>query len=678
MPKKNSPGSGKRVILLKTVSVLLPFAVLFLLEMGLRIFHYGYDMRLFMEFPGDNRFMVLNPDASKKYFTDPLMAPSGNSEPFKKIKDANTCRIFVLGESTTIGYPYFHNGSFHRWLQYRLMRSYPGRHFEIINLSMTAVNSYTVLGFAKDLVNYEPDAVLIYSGQNEYYGALGVGSSNRISGNAHILGLILQLRRLRLTQLLTSLYEKVVGLFGGDKKKSGETMMQLMAADQQIPYGSALYFRGLDQYSANMDKTLDLFNRRHIPVFLSNTVSNEKDLSPFVSFLPDSARFQGFRQRYACGVKAFERNAFQAADSCFKEADRIYDGHALCNFYLGKLAYLRKDYQQAGAYFSKARDLDGLRFRAPAQINELIAGLCRKYENAHLVDTKAEFESYSENHIIGAGLILEHVHPNLVGYALMSDAFYEALKRGNIFPMDTANAMSLRQLEQCMPVTLVDSLTGIYRIARLKRSWPFNEQGNKDSLDDGANGSKEQRLAHDLVYGRIRWPEAMENLYSYYIANNDLAKAKKVVEALILEHPEEASYCERAANVCGKLKDLGNAAFYFRKAFDLSPSPEEARTLGVIYLDLDEPADAIPYLEYAINTLSDRRLVVVRQYAADIIQLERTAAKDTSGLSVLNEIAAKYFAMGNKEGAEKYVEKVLKTDPKNKPALLLLGRLGNH
>jgi Tfp pilus assembly protein PilF len=39
------------------------------------------------------------------------MAPTGNSEPFKKIKDENTCRIFVLGESTTIGYPYFHNGS---------------------------------------------------------------------------------------------------------------------------------------------------------------------------------------------------------------------------------------------------------------------------------------------------------------------------------------------------------------------------------------------------------------------------------------------------------------------------------------------------------------------------------------------------------------------------------------
>ena len=101
----------------------------------------------------------------------------------KKMKDDSTLRIFVLGESTTIGYPFFHNGSFHRWLQYRLMHTFPDRQFEIINLSLTAVNSYTVLGFAKELIRYKPDAVLIYTGHNEFYGTLGVGSSSRIGSS---------------------------------------------------------------------------------------------------------------------------------------------------------------------------------------------------------------------------------------------------------------------------------------------------------------------------------------------------------------------------------------------------------------------------------------------------------------------------------------------------------------
>ena len=106
----------------------------------------------------------MNDYASDKFFSDTANATKGNHEIFAVDKAPNTFRIFVLGESTTIGYPYFHNGSFHRWLQYRLARMYPERNFEIINLSLTAVNSYTVLDFGKQLAQYQPDAVLIYAG----------------------------------------------------------------------------------------------------------------------------------------------------------------------------------------------------------------------------------------------------------------------------------------------------------------------------------------------------------------------------------------------------------------------------------------------------------------------------------------------------------------------------------
>jgi tetratricopeptide (TPR) repeat protein len=675
------PPSRKRVVLFKAIAVLLPFLILILLEVALRIFHYGHDLSLFIEDPRDKNFLVLNPNAAKRYFTDPALAPTGNSELFKKVKDRNTCRIFVLGESTTIGYPYFHNGSFHRWLQYRLMKTFPDRSFEIINLSMTAVNSYTVLGFAKELVDYEPDAVLIYSGQNEYYGALGVGSSNKISGNSHIIQFMLTLRQLRVMQLITSLYEKIAGVFRTAGGSSGETLMQRMAADQEIPYGSTLYYRGIEQFRSNMEETLDLFNKRHIPVFVSNVVSNERGLKPFVSFEPDSIRFPGFSKNYEPGVQAFELNELQAADSLLKKADLIYAGHALCNYYLGQVSYGLGDYQQAEVYFAKARDLDGLRFRAPSALNGIIARLCSKHPNAHLVDTKTVFASHSENHIIGSELILEHVHPNLTGYALMSDAFYEALKREHIISIDKAKEMSLKQLMEDMPITLVDSLTGAYKIARLKRSWPFNEGGAQDPLggpqDSLPAGSEEQQLAYDLAFKHIRWPEAMETLYNYYVGTNCLIKAKTVMEAMVLEYPTEASYYERTANICGKLGDLENAAFYFKDAFALSPSLEKARTLFVIYLDLDRPADAIPYLDYSIDNGNDRRLVGIKRYAEEIIRLERSAASDPSAVSILNEIAGKYLVMGDKAGASKYIGKSLKTEPKNKEALSLFARITN-
>ncbi len=153
--------SGRRLWLFRLIALLIPFLFLFLLEVVLRLCNYGYDYSLFKTDSSDKNYYVMNPDASKKYFQNQTIATTGNEEIFKKIKDSNTVRIFVLGESTTIGYPYFHNGSFHRFLLYRLTHTMPDKNFEIINVSLTAVNSYTILGFAKQLINYQPDAVLI-------------------------------------------------------------------------------------------------------------------------------------------------------------------------------------------------------------------------------------------------------------------------------------------------------------------------------------------------------------------------------------------------------------------------------------------------------------------------------------------------------------------------------------
>src|SRR6185295_802377 len=109
---KAAHASKKRIFLFKVIGILLPFIILILIEGSLRIFHYGNNYSLFIEYKGDQNFLVLNPDASKKYFTNQAIATTGNEELFKKEKDVNTMRIFVLGESTTIGFPYFHNGSF--------------------------------------------------------------------------------------------------------------------------------------------------------------------------------------------------------------------------------------------------------------------------------------------------------------------------------------------------------------------------------------------------------------------------------------------------------------------------------------------------------------------------------------------------------------------------------------
>ena len=349
-----------------------------------------------------------------------------------------------------------------------------------------------------------------------------------------------------------------------------------MVADQQIQYGSSLYKKGIEQFNSNMDKTLELFNKNGIPIFISNLVCNEMDLKPFVSIFPDSVQLPGFNKNFKEGVIAFNNGNWDQAARSLKVADRIYNGHALCNYYLGKLAYGEGNYIQAKKYFIRAKDLDGLRFRAPSEINDVIKKLCDKYKQAHLVDTEAAFDSISSNHIIGNGLILEHVHPNLKGYAIISDVFYKALKNEHIIPPSETNEMNLKELMRTMPLTDVDSLLGVYRISNLKRNWPFNEALSGDSPKVV---TVEEKMAYSVVNQHRLWPSAMEELYNYYFDSKDLPKAKTIMELLVLEHPTETYFYDKTANLYGKMGYFEEAAFYFKRAFAISPTFEYARTL---------------------------------------------------------------------------------------------------
>ena len=77
---------------------------------------------------------------------------------FLKEKPANGYRIFVLGGSTTAGFPYGNNLDFARILNRRLSDQFPEKKIEIINCAMTAVNTYTVLDLMDEILEQQPDA----------------------------------------------------------------------------------------------------------------------------------------------------------------------------------------------------------------------------------------------------------------------------------------------------------------------------------------------------------------------------------------------------------------------------------------------------------------------------------------------------------------------------------------
>jgi tetratricopeptide (TPR) repeat protein len=598
----------------RVFAIIIPFIILIVAELLLRAFDYGYNTSLFIRYPDDPNYWVINKYASERYFSDTANATKGSIEPFKVDKAPNTFRIFVLGESTTAGYPYFHNGSFHRWLQYRLMHTYPGVHFEIVNVSLTAVNSYTVLDFGKEVVKYQPDAVLVYTGHNEYYGALGIGSTSHIANNRSLVKTVLYLRKFRLVQLFDNVINKFRSKPAGGIDQR-ENLMKRMAADQEIPYGSAAYQAGISQFRDNMDELCQLMQDKKIPVFLSTLVSNQKDIKPFIS---------------------------QPGKS----------GSADDEFSLANTAYNSGQYALAKQHYIKAKELDLLRFRAPEAMNQAIIGLTKKYNGIHLVDAKSEFEQHSPNSILGHETILEHVHPNLYGYALLSDAFYQAIEKEHLIKGNRAKEMSFNELLTQMPVTKVDSLNGAYTIMMLETGWPFNQP---IPADFKRGNTIEEQLAGALSTNRISWLDAMNQLFQYSMKTNNKASALKAVEAVMLEYPQNTTYQVYAGRLSFDLGEYDKAIFYFKQLYDNAPSLTNTENMYMVLLKTDRPVEASQYIESAIKMPgSNPQLGGLLTIVNDVIDLEKKLSITPKDPNLKGMIAADLHKIGADEAASKY------------------------
>jgi hypothetical protein len=146
---------------------LLPLIVLLaLLEGGARLLEmvrpplsadYGMgfneDSRVFMSTGDPNPVMVTRPQKEISFYRQSFHMP----------KPANTYRIFFLGESNVYNLRFFLPE-----LAKRLTATDTnGRNFEIIDVGGQAYGSYRLLRVALEIINYEPDLLLVYIGHNE-------------------------------------------------------------------------------------------------------------------------------------------------------------------------------------------------------------------------------------------------------------------------------------------------------------------------------------------------------------------------------------------------------------------------------------------------------------------------------------------------------------------------------
>jgi hypothetical protein len=192
-----------------------------------------------------------------------------------------------------VGFPYGNNLTFARILNRRLSDAFPERRIEVVNTAMTAVNSYAMLDLMDEIVHQKPDALLIYAGHNEFYGALGVASMESLGKARWLVKAFLGLRKYRTFGLIRDaicLVRKPLGVASKAEQVEDpmETVMSRIVKNRTIPLGSGLYESGKEQFRRNLHSILRKSKEAGIPVWISELVSNVRDQSPFVSVEEDA------------------------------------------------------------------------------------------------------------------------------------------------------------------------------------------------------------------------------------------------------------------------------------------------------------------------------------------------------------------------------------------------------
>ncbi|HMB92583.1 MAG TPA: tetratricopeptide repeat protein [Rhodothermales bacterium] len=637
---------------------LLPVFFFLLLEGTLRLGGYGDEYPLFVETPGHPEYLYQNRDVARRYFFNQASPPTSQVDYFKAEKDSATFRIFVQGGSTGAGYPFYYGGSFSRMLEQRLLQTFPERTIEVVNTSLAAVNSYTLLDLADEIIAQEPDAVLIYTGHNEFYGALGVGSSESLGRFPFFVNLYLRLQPLRTVQGLRAILSKFAGLFGD--RKQGEvpssTLMERMVGEQSIPYGSQLFDLGLLQFHSNLSSLLATYQKYGIPVFIGTLASNERGHKPFISNPSPGTDEAAWNQRYQQGQMAASSGDTTAALSAFSEAIAL-DSIAADAFYARARLYdASHRYDEARSDYLAAKDRDQLRFRASEEINAIIQEAAARY-GATVVPTREALATDSPGGIIGDNLMMEHLHPNVDGYFLLSDAFYEALRQANLIGTWSRPVLRTTARREVL-LTAVDSLNGVFRVRTLMGSWPFQPPGVVDrSMDTVTARNPIEELGLKLARGKMKRQDAVEALRVYYEQQGDLKNTLKVSLALIQDYPFVPGPYIAAGNTLLRQGRSEEALAYFEAANDLEASSLAERMIGSILL----------------QRAQQRR--DQQQIHAAITHLQRALELDAENIPALYNLSGAYALLGQYDDARRTVERLLQLAPNHADGQRLLNSL---
>ena len=293
---------------------------------------YGYPTSFFLG-PDERGLHLSNVQFGWRFFPRQL---ARKPEPCLLLpRSPDTTRIFILGESAALGMP---NPafSFGRILEVTLRERYPGCRFEVVNTSMTAINSHAILEIAKACSSQGGDLFVIYMGNNEVVGPYGPGTVfQQVARSGAAVRTAVWVKSTRFGQLMSDIADR---FRGSDDVPANWQGMQMFLGNR-VPSEDPRLTLVYDNFHRNLAGICDVARGANAAVILSTVAVNLQDCPPLASLhRPDLSAddLSRWNRLYASGAEAESRREWDQALQHWQGAAEIDDRYAELQYRLGQ------------------------------------------------------------------------------------------------------------------------------------------------------------------------------------------------------------------------------------------------------------------------------------------------------------------------------------------------------
>lgn len=340
-------------------------------------------------------------------------------------------RVFILGGSAAKGVHWDPRGTPARWLELLANSRDPMRRFEVVNLGFVGANIQNVQNIIKNLQDYAPDILVIYSGDNEF-----------LAENPWILSKMSRTDSPLGEMRLVGAMERLAGLWRGwlilrenryTQNDVGQWLTQGKKLSDAKLAGNIVFFR---------DRLTQIIDQARLTgriVIVCSVPSNLRDWAPNASSTrnPSSLAERGnWIAQVEEGKRLLKTNT-AAAKSIFEDLIRRDSTVAEAHYWLGMANLYEKNFDEARTAFIEARDLDDMPTRILSPINDAIREAVGN--RVYLADAEKIFREQAQWQITGYDLFDDACHPNLKGQYLLASSMRDALFKatGIDFPAPT-------------------------------------------------------------------------------------------------------------------------------------------------------------------------------------------------------------------------------------------------